>query len=352
MQTFKHRVVTCLCLTLAPSLAFATELPPRELPTGASTVSISRAPGTSEVLDEGGALGVTIEVKNAVKGQTFDLSYLNEMSEADFANGLAADLATSGLPEGVTVSPSSARKATITLKEGTYSFGVYRRIALDSVPEARDQAPWAAGNQEQADIFILNPTGGLRIGANVVSTWVSDSPAELTKVALAESALATISTGSSLARVGEAAKVSITRTLGTPQLMFEGVAMGVTVQITNAVRGQVFHLWHANTMDEADFTSALLTDVTAGLPDGVTAVALAPMRVAISLKEGTYAFTIRRQAALDGITESTDQAHWMAGNQEQTDIFISDPTGGLKVDAHVVSNWVTDTARTTAAMPH
>ena len=90
----------------------------------------------------------------------------------------------------------------------------------------------------------------------------------------------------------------------------------------------------------------------AGLPNGVTAMALSPMRVAITLKEGTYAFTIRRQTVLDGIVESTDQAPWMSGNQEQTDIFISDAAGGLKVDAHVVSNWVTDTARTTAAMPH
>jgi hypothetical protein len=350
MQTFTCSAVVFLSIAVAPSLAFATPSALRDSPAGAPTVSISRAPGIPEVLEEGGALGVLIEVKNAVKGQTFDLWQLNEMNEADFADSLAADLTTSGLPEGVTVSPSGALKATVTLKEGTYSFGVYRRTARDGAPETKDQAPWAAGNQEQTDLFVLNPTGGLRIDANVVSTWVSDSPSEATKVAVAGPVSASLSMGPSPAGIGGSGKVSIARTPGTPYIMFEGFAMEVTVQVTNALQGQIFHLWQANTMDEADFTRPLLTDVTAGLPNGVTAMALSPMRVAITLKEGTYAFTIRRQAVLDGIVESTDQALWMSGNQEQTDIFISDASGGLKVDAHVVSNWVTDRAPTTAAM--
>ncbi len=125
-------------------------------------------------------------------------------------------------------------------------------------------------------------------------------------------------------------------------MISEGGKLGVTIQVTNAVAGQTFDLWHANTMDTADFTNSLEADLKAALPAGVTVTMLGPMRARIVLKEGTYAFTLLRETALDGVVETADQGVWWEGRQEQTDIFISDFTGGLTADATVVSTWVTD----------
>ena len=186
-------------------------------------------------------------------------------------------------------------------------------------------------------------------------TYVSIAFAACSVLAITTAASAQTSSAGTVGAAGSAAlsepsTISIMRTPDTPQIMFEGVVMSVTIQVTNAVKGQTFRLWHANTMDDVDFVNPLLADVTASLPEGMTASALSPTQVTITLKEGSYTFTMQRKTALDGATETADQAFWATGHQEQTDIFISDPTAGLRVGSHVVSNWVTDTARPTAPM--
>ncbi len=145
----------------------------------ASSVSISRASGTGEVLKEGETMGVTIEVKNAVQGQTFDLWHANSLDAADFAHSMASDLAAADLPDGVSFQSVDPRKVTVTLAEGTYSFTIKRDVALDGSAEATDQGPWWEGKQEQTDIFVSNATGGLKVDSHVVSNWVTDVAANL-----------------------------------------------------------------------------------------------------------------------------------------------------------------------------
>jgi hypothetical protein len=335
---------------LAPAgSAFAQAEPSNTQEAPKATLSITRAPGTAEVVGEGGTMGVTLLVTNAVKGQTFELWHANTMNADDFERSLAADLAAAGLPEGVSVEAKSPMRAMVTLAPGTYAITVLRKVARDGVTESRDQGPWWDGDQEQTDINVGNETGGLAVEERVVSNWVTDVPAGQDapdRVAAVQAIPAQPMTDASTRPPGAVAKVAIDRTAGSPQILFEGLEMSVTIQVTNAIKGQTFQLWHANTMSEADFEKPLLADVQAGLPEGVTATAVSPLRVTITLKDGSYALPVKRRTILDGETEGTDQAKWISGNQEQTDIFIGNPSSGLDIGQHVVSNWVTDSART------
>lgn len=161
----------------APAPAPTNPAPaPAPAPTApsAATVSIDRTAGHSNVLKEGEAMALTIKLDKAVAGQKFDVWHSNTMSAADFVNSLAADIGK-GLPAGLKFTATSATRGTITVeKAGDYAVNLVRQTKLDGVTETKDQASWAAGAQEQTDIFIANASSGLTIKNNVVSNWVTD----------------------------------------------------------------------------------------------------------------------------------------------------------------------------------
>jgi len=142
-----------------------------------ATVAIRNGGDGADHFNEGESFGITISVKNATAGQTFQLWMANTADADDFDNSLEDDLAAA-LPEGVEYRMLSDKRVEITLVDGSYDFTITRGIALDGIEETTDQSPWAEGNQEQVDFWISDFTGGLSSSSNVASYWITDMPVE------------------------------------------------------------------------------------------------------------------------------------------------------------------------------
>lgn len=142
--------------------------------------------------------------------------------------------------------------------------------------------------------------------------------------------------------------VAIRNREGFGDFLDEGETLGVTISVENAVAGQSFRLWMANTANAEDFDKSLEADILAALPEGVDLEMLGAGSALITLKEGSYDFTITRDVALDGKEEKADNASWAQGNQEQVDFWISDFTGDLTSPSNVASFWIHDTPAETA----
>ncbi len=142
-----------------------------------ATVAIRNAGDGSDHFDEGESFGITISVKNAAAGQTFQLWMANSANGDDFDNSLEADL-LAALPDDVDLRMLDDRRAEITLKDGSYDFTITRGVALDGTEETTDQSPWADGNQEQVDFWISDFSEGLTSSSTVASYWLGDVAAE------------------------------------------------------------------------------------------------------------------------------------------------------------------------------
>jgi endoglucanase len=137
--------------------------------------------------------------------------------------------------------------------------------------------------------------------------------------------------------------IAIRNREGFGDFLNEGESLGLTISVENAVAGQSFRLWMANSVKADDFDNTLEADLLAALPEGVEFKMLGQSSALITLKEGSYNFTIMRDVALDGVAETTDDAPWAKGNQEQVDFWISHFTGGLTSPSNVASFWIHDT---------
>lgn len=122
----------------------------------------------------------------------------------------------------------------------------------------------------------------------------------------------------------------------------EGETMAFTISVQNAREGQKFDLWLANEAGADDFENTLLDDLLAAAPEGVSVDAVNGKHAQITLKEGSYDFTFFREAAMDGVAETTDQAWWADGDHEQADFWLSNYQGGLTSEAEVASVWIRD----------
>ena len=140
-----------------------------------------------------------------------------------------------------------------------------------------------------------------------------------------------------------ASSVAIAWARGQTAHYDEGETMAFTITVKNAREGQQFDLSMANRAgDPNDFEGSLLDDLIAALPEGVSVEQINAKRVQITLKEGSYDFTVFRETAMDGVVESSDQAWWAKGNHEQVDFWLSKFKGGLTSDKPVASAWIRD----------
>jgi endoglucanase len=142
--------------------------------------------------------------------------------------------------------------------------------------------------------------------------------------------------------VSEPSVVRIDHAAGEGDHYREGEKMGYTISVTNALEGQKFQLWMANTAGAEDFSGTFLQDLRASVPEGVGVELIDATRLEISLKPGSYDFTFFRDTAINQGAEKRDQAPWSKDSYQQVDFWISDFEGGLTSTADVSSSWIKD----------